>query len=239
MATSIDATAQSYQSTIIAGWERLYREKRRRLYRVLQPHFRPGKALELGTGDGESTSHIVGHFTEVHVVDGSELHLEQVSSRFPQVRTHCSLFEEFSPKDRYSTIFMTHILEHLDEPGALLHRAHGWLEEDGRLMISVPNALSLHRLVGVKMGLLDSPYALNDQDILLGHRRVYDRASMQELVDASPFKTAHFTGLMLKPLSNRQIERDWNAELVEAFFQLGFDFPENCSEIIFVLEKKS
>jgi trans-aconitate methyltransferase len=238
MSTDLQTTANAYQSKIIAGWEKLYREKRRRLYELLQAHFKPGRALELGTGDGESTSHIAGKFDELHVVDGSSRQLDAVRARFPNVRAHCSLFEAFEPQVRFSTIFMTHILEHLDEPQRLLVRAALWLEDDGRVMISVPNALSLHRLAGVKMGMLPSPYALNEQDVLLGHRRVYDKTSMLALIDSTPFEVVHFTGLMLKPLSNRQIERDWSPELIEAYFQLGFDFPELCSEIIFILEKR-
>jgi trans-aconitate methyltransferase len=239
MSTDLNTTAEAYAPTIIAGWEALYREKRRRLYELLQPHFRPGRALELGTGDGESTSHIRGHFDELHVVDGSEPQLKAVKAKFPEVQTHCSLFEEFQPSVRYSTIFMTHILEHLDHPEVLLERSASWLHADGRVMISVPNALSFHRLVGVKMGMIETPYSLNDQDVLLGHRRVYDKTSMLALISGSPFKVVKFTGLMLKPLSNRQIERDWSPELIEAYFQLGFDFPEYCSEIIFILEKRA
>lgn len=239
MSTDLNTTAEAYAPTIIAGWEALYREKRRRLYELLQPHFRPGRALELGTGDGESTSHITGHFDELHVVDGSAPQLQAVQARFPAVHTHCSLFEEFEPGVRFSTVFMTHILEHLDRPDVLLERAATWLDKGGRVMISVPNALSFHRLVGVKMGMLETPYSLNDQDILLGHRRVYDKTSMLALIAGSPFEVVKFTGLMLKPLSNRQIERDWSPELIEAYFQLGFDFPEHCSEIIFILEKRA
>jgi trans-aconitate methyltransferase len=239
MHTDLHASAEAYSSTIIAGWEKLYREKRRRLYELLQPHFKAGRALELGIGDGESTSHIAGRFDELHVVDGSEAQLRAVRERFPQVHAHCALFESFVPPCRFSTIFMTHILEHLDEPERLLTRAASWLEPGGRVMVSVPNALSLHRLAGVKMGMLPSPYALNEQDLLLGHRRVYDKTSMMATIDRTPFSVVRFTGLMLKPLSNRQIERDWSPELIEAYFQLGFDFPELCSEIIFILEERT
>lgn len=237
-ATAIDETADLYHTDIVSGWEKLYREKRRRLYELLRPHFAGTRALELGIADGESTSHVVPHFATVDVVDASEKFLALVTKRFPQVTAHRCLFEEFNPKQRFGTIFMTHILEHLEEPRALLLRAREWLEPGGRILISVPNAQSLHRLVGVKLGMLPTPYSLNPQDLKLGHRRVYDRASMQALIDSTPFRTVHFTGLMLKPLSNRQIEAHWDEKLVDAFFQLGFDFPEQCAEIVFVLEKK-
>ena len=234
----VDRTAKVYKSEILNGWEGLYREKRRRLYEVLSRYWVGDAALELGIADGESTRYIVERFEHVEVVDASDEFIGSIKERFPGILAHQCYFEQFSPDRKFSSIFMTHILEHLDDPLVLLNRAYEWLEEDGVALISVPNALSLHRLVGVKMGLLDTPYSLNDQDIKLGHRRVFDRQSMADLVADTKFSIKHFTGLMLKPLSNRQIQRDWDDKIVDAFFQVGFDFPELCSEIIFVLGKQ-
>ena len=235
--TDVEKTAQVYTGSIIKGWERLYREKRRRLFELLSHYHVGDRALEMGVGDGESTSHIVDAFPVVEVVDAAESFVGVIRSRFPRVVVHTSFFEAFDPPHCYGTIFMTHILEHLDDPVAVLHRAFEWLQPGGRVLISVPNARSLHRLVGVKMGLLDSPYSLNEQDRILGHRRVYDRESMNELIARTRFRLIHFTGLMLKPISNRQIEQQWDERMVDAFFQLGFDFPDLCAEIIFVLER--
>jgi trans-aconitate methyltransferase len=235
--TDVEKTAQAYSTSIIKGWEKLYREKRRRLFELLSRFHAGDRALEMGVGDGESTSHIFGAFREMEVVDASETFAATIRARFPGIVVHTAFFEAFEPPRRYGTIFMTHILEHLDDPAAVLRRAHGWLEPGGRVLISVPNARSLHRLVGVKMGMIESPYALNEQDRVLGHRRVYDRQSMEALIAQTPFRIVHFTGLMLKPISNRQIEQQWDERMVDAFFQLGFDFPEICAEIIFVLER--
>jgi len=87
------------------------------------------------------------------------------------------------------------------------------------------------------MGLLETPYSLHEQDKLLGHRRVYDKESMMSLISKTPFRIKKYSGLMLKPISNRQIEQQWTKEMIDAFIELGFDFPDYCSEIIFVLEK--
>lgn len=235
--SSIDSTAQNYESKIIAGWEKLYKLKRKKLYSLLSDFYCGDSVLELGCGDGESTKHLFKDFSSVDVVDASTEQLQKLEEMFDNVKTFCSYFEDFKPNKTYSTIVGTHILEHLDNPSQLLDNCFDWLNPGGRLLISVPNALSIHRLVGVKLNMINSPYDLNDQDKLLGHRRVFDKSSMIDLINQSNFKLLHFTGLMFKPISNRQIELNWPDELIEAFFQLGFDFPEYCSEIIFVLEK--
>lgn len=236
--TDIQTTAKAYKSEIVSGWERLYRRKRTRLYEVLSKFYRGESALELGVADGESTRHIVDKFKHLEVVDASDDFIAAIKQKFPGVVAHHKYFEEFAPTRRFSTIFMTHILEHLADPVELLKRAHDWLTDDGVVLISVPNAQSLHRLVGVKMGILETPYSLNDQDVKLGHKRVFDKTTMLELIEQTPFRVVHFTGLMLKPISNRQIEKDWDSKLIDAFFELGFDFPELCAEIVFVLGKR-
>lgn len=236
---TIDQTAEMYDVCIIKGWEKLYFEKHRRLYGLMAEHFTGDSVLELGVGDGELTRYLFEHFSRVTVVDASEKFLNIVREKFGNGRLELvhSLFEEFRPADRFDTILMNHILEHLDDPVAVLRLARSWLNEGGRAMISVPNANSLHRQIGVKMGLLSSCDSLNDQDRMLGHRRVYTPRLMEEHIRESGFRIVRFTGLMLKNLSNRQIEQYWSPELVDAHFQLGFEYPELCSEIVYILEK--
>ena len=44
------------------------------------------------------------------------------------------------------------------------------------LAIVVPNARSLHRLIGERAGLIDDLYRLSEHDLAVGHRRYFDRA---------------------------------------------------------------
>lgn len=236
--TDVETTAGFYESDIISGWENLYKEKRRRLYLLLSKHYIGTQALELGIADGVSTRYILDYFKTVTVVDASSHFIEEIKKNNPEVKAVHSYFEDYKTENKFSTIFMTHILEHLDNPLDVLNMAYNeWLTDNGNVLVSVPNANSIHRLVGVKMGMLQTPEALNKQDLLLGHRRVYTKETMLELISRTKFKCTNFYGLMFKPLSNRQIEKSWDAELIDAFFELGFDFPEFCSEIIFVLTK--
>jgi 2-polyprenyl-3-methyl-5-hydroxy-6-metoxy-1,4-benzoquinol methylase len=186
------------------------------------------------------TKKLCGDFTTLTVVDGSALFLQQVKENVAasNLKLVHSLFEDFTPDRKYDTIFMSHILEHLDDPVSLLIRSRSWLAANGRILVSVPNANSLHRFVGVKLGLLPSHESLNEQDVILGHRRVYSPSLLKQQVTQSGLTIAHFGGIMIKPLSNRQIEAQWSDELIDAFFALSDDFPELCSEIYIVAEDR-
>ncbi len=93
---------------------------------------------------------------------------------YPNLEKHNSLFETFNTNEKFDTIILNHVLEHIEEPITLLKHIKNWLSPDGVLILGVPNAKSFHRLAAVKMGLLNSEYDLNERDHQLGHYRVYD-----------------------------------------------------------------
>lgn len=57
-------------------------------------------------------------------------------------------FETFKYPIRFEVIEAGFILEHVDDPRLVLTRLHQFLEPNGRIFIAVPNARSLHRLLG-------------------------------------------------------------------------------------------
>ena len=177
------------------------------------------------------------------LLDGSATHLEETTLMLEAlhaariVSVH-SLFEDFQPEKKYDAIFMNHVLEHLDDPVEMLRRVSGWLGETGRLFCAVPNSESINRYVGWKMGMIEHPSAFNEQDIVLGHKRVYNPDQFTRHVTLAGFDVVHFGGLMVKPLTNRQLT-NYPKELVEAFFAISPYFPEICSEIYIVAEKSN
>ena len=235
----LDQVARTYSDSIIKGWEKMYAKKRAYALEQLCKHAIPGHALEMGCADGETTRVLAPRFEQLTVVDGAQSFLQRTRaslSGHTQVHYSLSLFEEFTPSTHFQSIFAMHILEHLDDPVAVLRRARGWLAPGGRVLALVPNARSLHRAVGVRMGLLKRPDDLNAQDLELGHRRVYTPELLRQHAEAAGFKIVHFGGIMVKPLSNRQMEEQWSPALVDAFMGLGADYPEISSEIFVVLE---
>lgn len=231
--SEIEASAEQYAGSIIAGWEGLLDRKRSELYARVSKHAKKGKALEMGCADGRMTRLICADFEEIDVLDASRLFLDQLAGDpgCAKARLHETLFEEWDTDQRFDAIFLTHILEHLPDPVGVVRKAKQWLAPQGRLLVAVPNADSLHRLVGVKMGMLSRKDSLNPQDIELGHLRVYTPSDLRSHLEQAGVEVVFEGGVMLKPISNRQIEREWSEELVSGFFLLGDDFPGLCSEI--------
>lgn len=236
----LEASAKKYHSKIIKGWESLYQKKRYNLYNVFKKSFCGRRALELGCADGIMTQWLSEDFKTVTVVEGSEIFLKEVKekAKLRNVDFVHSMFENYVSVNKFDAIFMSHILEHMERPVLILKKFKKYLTPRGKIFIAVPNANSLHRLAGVKMGLLQKENSLNEQDVILGHKRVYTPQLLRDHIQRAGYKIKKFGGVMLKPISNCQMEGGWSAELIDAFFKLGEDFPELCSELYAVITPK-
>jgi hypothetical protein len=194
-------------------------------------HGRGARALEFGCANGVMTEELASCFPQLDVVEGADAYARLARAIVGRRGTvhHC-LFEEFEPRRAYDVIVMAWVLEHVADPNALLTRARPWLAEEGTVHIIVPNAESLHRRVGLQMGLLDRLDALNESDVAVGHRRVYTWDTLARDITSAGLRIAHMEGILIKPLPSLLMER-WSAQRRAAFFQLAPLLPRLCSEI--------
>lgn len=180
--------------------------------------------LELGCADGLVTEVIAQKFDKVVAVDGASEMIDRLRARVPQADFVCSLFEEYRPDIRFDSVVLGHILEHVVDPVSLLRRVKGWLTADGIIIITVPNGESVHRRLGLEMGLIQDVTELSEDDHRIGHRRIYTSTSLGEEVAAAGLKIEHSEGIMFKPLSNTQMF-DWQDDLLSACYRLGKKMP--------------
>lgn len=202
-------------------------------YKSYLPFFRGKTCLELGPATGYMTQFLVKDFRQVTVVEGSKSLIDQIPEVENLTKIH-SLFEDFTPSEKFDTIIMNHVLEHIENPESLLTSIKSWLASNGVFILGVPNAKSFHRLAAVKMGLLDTEYQLNERDKALGHYRVYDMAILKKQTLNAEFKILETGGVFLKFLSNAQIENFLSDSILDAYYELGKSFKENCAEIFII-----
>jgi len=103
------------------------------------------------------------------------------------------------------------------------------------LFASVPNARSLHRLLGQAAGFMQDIYALSQFDRELGHKRYFDSQSITQLVEESGYTLLHKMGLVLKPLTTSQLRQLSLGERVEkAFIDVGYEHPDIANGILLI-----
>ncbi|MEO8870310.1 MAG: methyltransferase domain-containing protein [Granulicella sp.] len=197
--------------------------------------------LSLGVGHRHVVKGLIegldGRLASYVIVEGSQEIIDLFNREVappPQVRLVHAYFEDFDTDQRFDVIEMGFILEHVTDPGLILERYKCFLEPGGRIMIAVPNAHSLHRLIGHSAGLLDDLHHLSEADIALGHRRYFNPVQIRSLVIESGLQVTDSAGLMLKPLTSAQLASlALGDQLITAMNEVAFGLPE-VSNAIFI-----
>lgn len=214
--------------------------------RTFQPYMRPNKrALEFGCCDGFMTGLIAGYVDQLTVVDGSQTFIEMAKKRVPaKVEFVHSLFEDFAPDHKFDYIFATYVLEHVSDAIGFLKMASRLLAEDGLLFLVVPNARAFSRQLARHMGILDDLFTLTPNDINHGHRRVYDRISLNRDIEAASLLQVGQGGLLLKLLADFQMDKMIETSIIanpqiEGLYKMGLEYPDLAGSLFSICRLQS
>jgi SAM-dependent methyltransferase len=164
------------------------------------------------------------------IVEGSATRIEELRAAGGPgdgVEVVRAYFEDYVPPAPPDAVEMGFVLEHVADPAVLVSRYSGLLAKGGLLAIAVPNARSLHRLVGHRAGLLADLHQLSEHDLALGHRRYFDLDSLRGLIEGAGLRVQACEGIFLKCLTTAQLSRvGLEARVLEAFCEVGAAYPE-------------
>jgi 2-polyprenyl-3-methyl-5-hydroxy-6-metoxy-1,4-benzoquinol methylase len=213
------------------------------MMRALEPFLRPGRALELGCYTGDVTELIADRYTDLTVVEASEELITATRRRLGDRAAFVhSTFETASLDGMFDAVFLMHTLEHLDDPQVVLRRIRGWLSEEGRLFVVVPNANAASRQIAVEMGVVPFNSAVTDAERGHGHRKTYSLDTLEREVTDGGLRIVHRGGVFFKPLANYQFDQLMGGDIVtqdylEGCYRLGMRYPDLCASVYVVCDK--
>ncbi len=223
-------------------------------------HSHGDSLIDLACGDGLMTEVFSRQFKRVVGVDASSAHIEKARKRCPGVTFYESLIETLDIPEKFDSVFMLDILEHVMDPIAVLKKVSGFMNSDGVLVIHVPNANAINRRIAVLMGTLRSCDELSPFDLnIAGHRRSYHLSSLTADIEKAGLKVKKTGGVFYKMLSTAQMDwflehglwegnqfgwgrvggepKDWRSEFCRACYEIGNERPEDCNIIYAVATK--
>ena len=202
-------------------------------------HFSKGRharILEVGVGAGDLTLMLSRHFEDVTCVDSDEKNCKFVLKRLKDYNLRQVEFIHSTIEDAqlsaagYDYIVLLGILEHLENPVAVLQYLKTHLLDGGYMCISVNLVNSLHRWLGVEMGLISHMKDLSESDSVLGHYRVYTPSMLREHIDAAGLHVTYEFPFYLKPFPT-SILTPLSMDIHKSLFSLGQKLPEYASYI--------
>lgn len=208
------------------------------------PFFREGNLLELGSFKGDFTRRFLHHFSNITCVEASDEAIAVAKNEFgDKVKFVNSLFEKAELPTKYDNIVLTHVLEHIDNPVAVLKRINDeWLSDKGRFFLVCPNANAPSRQIAVKMGLISHNSAITPAEKEHGHNITYTLDTLERDAKAARLNVVYRSGIFFKALANFQWDRLLKTDIIspeylEGCYQLGQQYPDLCSSIFLMCEK--
>lgn len=215
------------------------------MIKSFEPFFRGGNLLELGSFKGDFTKRLTPIFKDITCIEASTEAINTAKETLAgnKILFINSLFEEADLPSKYENIILTHVLEHIDDPVALMKRINNeWLSDTGRFFLVCPNANAPSRQIAVKMGLISHNAAITTAEKEHGHRITYTLDTLERDARAAGLKVVYRSGIFFKALANFQWDRLLNTDIIseaylEGCYQLGQQYPDLCSSIFLMCEK--
>lgn len=226
------------------------------IMKSFEPFFKEGSVLELGSSKGEFTGLLIDHFDNVTCVEASKEAIEEAKDNlwfyteyhlttlgWSGLKFYNSTFEDVVLPKKYDNIILTHVLEHVDNPVALLRKIKDeWLADGGHLFIVVPNANAASRQIAVKMGIIPYETAVIPSEAEQGHKRTYTYWNLDDDVIDAGLNTIHQSGIFFKAFANFQWDQILDTDIIskeylDGCYELGRKYPDLSSSILLVCKK--
>lgn len=208
------------------------------------PFFKDGNLLELGSFKGDFTKRVIPYFDDITCVEASDEAIQIAKDTLKgSIKFVNSLFEKAVLDEKYDNILLTHVLEHIDDPVAVLRRINDeWLSDTGRFFLVCPNANAPSRQIAVKMGLISHNSAITPAEKEHGHNITYTLDTLERDARSAGLKVVHRSGIFFKALANFQWDRLLQTDIIsqeylDGCYDLGHHYPDLCSSIFLVCEK--
>ena len=190
-------------------------------------HVKPGEiVLELGCATGLMTEILAARGCQIIGVDRSEEYLGRARervSRAEYVRDDVSTYE---PGVKIDHVVATNVLHELPDPLGFLRHCRRILRPGGLLHLALQNPNSIHRLVALELGLIDSVTEISERGAQWGTLHMFTAAQLEAMCYGAGFEMMSRRGIMLKPLPNAEMER-LSPEVLDGFQRAARWFPEH------------
>jgi GNAT superfamily N-acetyltransferase len=201
--------------------------------------------LEVGSHDGSMTAQLLGYFKEIEVIEPVVDFHEKLREEFgTRILVHSGITSDFEFTGKFKSIFLVHVLEHMDDPVVELSRLGRWLSPGGSLFVLVPNADALSRQIAMKMGIMKDVQDVLPGEKMQGHLRTYNKEMLLNHAESAGLVVSHAGGILRKPLANFQLDSAIQSgiislEYLEALNELSKSYPADSSSIYIVAKSPS
>lgn len=226
---------------LLPGFEEykvLYR--RRKILEIVEAE-KPTNILEIGCGYEPLFQYVKDvSFTVVEPADAFYERAAMLAQDEASDRVKCihGFFEEKIDEltDDFDMIICSSLLHEVEYPDRLLQAIAKCADQHTIVHINVPNANSMHRLLGQAIGMLSDIHDKSEGNIAFQQNNVFDMESLEKIVINNGLNVLERGSFFVKPFSHAQMyemmkQGILNDQVLDGLYQLGEVMPAFGSEI--------
>ena len=149
--------------------------------------------LDIGSGTGVSCILLEKKGYNVTGVDPDPKNAQLINSKLKKGKCINSYFEELKIENKVDVVWLTHVIEHLEQPDILLEKCKEWIVPDGIVCIAVPDCGNPNMLNHS----LNNPY----------HVYHFSKNSLKQLFEKSGYDVIQCDSLSNLKKTNRRFHK--------------------------------
>jgi 2-polyprenyl-3-methyl-5-hydroxy-6-metoxy-1,4-benzoquinol methylase len=200
---------------------------------------RPGDAvLELGCATGLMTARLADAGASVVAVDRSAAYLDRARGRgLPDVTFVEADIGTLDLGRTFAHVVAANVAHEVPNLDAFLGVCRAHMARDGLLHVSLQNPQSIHRLVGLEMGVVASVRDVSARGREFETLRLLEASELADAGRRAGLRCVHRGGVMLKPLPN-DLMATLPEPLLEGFLGAARHLPDHAAMnyLVFIAE---
>lgn len=226
------------------GFEATLVKYRRRLVIEQLCKFKVKNVLEVGCGIS-SLAEEFQSFDEFTVVDPIEKFISMAKENYEsfanlkKINFTVMSLQEFAIQNRkkFDFIVVSSLIHELEDKTFFFKSIKKLCNPETIIHFNVPNALSLHNLIAVKMGLIKNPFELSFTAKGFQRKSTYSLSTLEDEVVNNGFKVVDKGSYLLKPFANFQMQflknnaDVFSSEVFDALYDVMTELPSMGAEI--------
>lgn len=216
--------------------------------------YKPARMLEVGCGMKPIFTDFKGfsHMTVVEPGEGFASHARSLAEQHDlagKVAVKQAFLEgavlegDELEGGEFDMILLVSLLHEVADPEVFLKKAVSLGQSGARYLLNVPNQMSFHRQLAVKLGLIKEESEISAQQVKLQQNRIFNRRNLTELSESVGLRVLDSYTSIFKPFTHGQMQKLMDQEIltreqVHAFCSMmSLVDREAGSEIMLVAEK--
>jgi 2-polyprenyl-3-methyl-5-hydroxy-6-metoxy-1,4-benzoquinol methylase len=188
--------------------------------------------LEVGCADGAMTEKLVLYTKSLDIIEPSSRYCDIVKNIKGVGNIYNDFSENINNNKKYDVVLLASLIHHIEYPDKFLQDIKKFLDKDSVILATVPNVKSLHRRIGVKMGVLSDEFDDSERNIKYHQFGKFTLDLLKKLFIDNGFEVIESYGYMIKPFSSDIMEKiNLNEKQIKAMFEIGKEFQELSSQL--------